>query len=90
MGGQQEAKQNQYLQDAATRWDFEQNKEAQKLRNYMNIVGNGSFGGTSVSTQVQPYQSGSGLLQGAGTLFSGLGALGSFGQGAAGLKSLFG
>ena len=84
IGAQQEAKQGQYLADAAQRWDFEQNKDANKLAQYMSLVGNRSYGGTTQSTQ--PY-TGSSTLQTVGTGLAGLGALG---QGAAGLKSLFG
>jgi len=84
VGQQQEAKQGQYLADAAQRWDFEQNKDANKLAQYMSLIGNRSYGGSNVSTQ--PY-TGNNTLQTVGTGLAGLGALG---QGAAGLKSLFG
>lgn len=84
IGAQQEGKQGQYLQDAAARWDFEQNKDANKLAQYMSLVGNRSYGGNQVSTQPM---TGNNTLQTVGTGLAGLGALG---QGAAGLKSLFG
>jgi len=84
VGAMQEGKQGQYLQDAAQRWDFEQNKDANKLAQYMSLIGNRSYGGSNVSTQ--PY-TGNTTLQTVGTGLAGLGALG---QGAAGLKSLFG
>lgn len=84
VGAQQEQKQGQYLADAAQRWDFEQNKDANKLAQYMSLIGNRSYGGSNVSTQ--PY-TGNSTLQTVGTGLAGLGALG---QGAAGLKSLFG
>lgn len=87
VGAQQEAKQGQYLSDAAQRWDFEQNKNANKIAQYMNLVGNRSYGQASTSTQ--PYTS-NGLLQGLGTGVAAAGALGQLGQGAGGLLKLFG
>ena len=83
VGQQVEAKQGEYLGDAAKRWDFEQNKDMNKLAQYMNLIGNRSYGGTQTSTQ--PY-TGNSTLQTVGTGLAGLGALG---QGLPGLLSLF-
>jgi hypothetical protein len=83
VGQQVEAKQGEYLGDAAKRWDFEQNKDANKLAQYMNLIGNRSYGGQQTSTQ--PY-TGNSTLQTVGTGLAGLGALG---QGLPGLLSLF-
>lgn len=87
VGQQQEAKQGQYLGDAAARWDFAQNQPAQKLAQYMGLVGNRSYGGQNVSSQ--PY-TGNGTMQGIGAGISGLSALGQFGQAVPGLMKLFG
>lgn len=84
VGQQIEAKQGEYLKDGAARWDFEQNKDANKLAQYMNLIGNRSYGGQQTSTQ--PYTGNSGM-QMFGTGLAGLGALG---QGAPGLLSLLG
>ena len=83
VGQQIEAKQGEYLGDATKRWDFEQNKDANKLAQYMNLIGNRSYGGTQTSTQ--PY-TGNSTMQGIG---AGLAGLGAIGQGAPGLLSLF-
>lgn len=83
VGQQMEAKQGEYLADAAKRWDFEQNKDANKLAQYMNLIGNRSYGGQQTTTQ--PY-TGNTALQTFGTGLAGLGALG---QGIPGLLSLF-
>lgn len=86
IGREQEAKQGQYLADAQARWDYEQNQPANKLAQYMGIVGNRSYGGTTTGTSAQPYTGNSGLQ----TLGTGLAGLGALGQGVTGLKSLFG
>jgi hypothetical protein len=83
VGAQQEAKQGEYLRDGAARWDFEQNKDANKLAQYMNLVGNRSYGGQATSTQPM---TGNSTMAGIGTGLAGLGALG---QGLPGLLSLF-
>jgi hypothetical protein len=87
VGQQQEDKQREYLGDAAARWDFAQNQPQQKLEQFMNLVGNRSYGGQSVSSQ--PYTQNS-TMQGIGTGIAGLGALGQFGQAVPGLMKLFG
>ncbi len=86
VGQQQEAKDGQYIQDAMNRWGFAQNAPQQALNNYMNVVGNRSYGQTGTSTQ--PYTSNP-TLQALGTGASALGAIGSLGQGLPGLLSLF-
>lgn len=86
VGQQMEAKQGQYIQDAMNRWGFAQGAPQEALTNYMNIVGNRSYGGTGTSTQ--PYTSNP-TMQMLGTGASALGALGSLGQGLPGLLSLF-
>ena len=83
VGGQQEAKQGEYLADAASRWDFEQNKDINQLAQYMNLVGNRSYGGEQTSTQ--PY-TGNSTMQNFGSALAGLGGLGQL---AAGTKGLF-
>jgi hypothetical protein len=84
VGQQQEAKQGDYLKDAAARWDFEQNKDPNKLAQYMNLVGNRSYGEQRVGTQPM---TGNSTMAGIGTGLAGLGALGQF---ATGMKGLFG
>lgn len=86
VGQQQEAKSGQYIQDAMNRWGFDQNAPQQALNNYMNVVGNRSYGGSGTSTQ--PYTSNP-TMSALGTGASALGALGSLGQGMPGLLSLF-
>lgn len=86
IGGQMEQQQGRYLQDAAARWDFEQNADINRLNQYMGIVGNRSYGGQQQSTQ--PY-TGNSTMQGIGTALSGIGALGQLGQGLPGILSLF-
>ncbi len=83
VGQQQQGQQDRYIADALNRWNFEQNAPQQSLNNYMNIVGNRSYGGTSTSQQ--PYTSNP-TMQALGTTF---GALGALGQGIPGLLSLF-
>lgn len=82
VGQQLEAKQGQYLQDATQRWDFEQNKDANKLAQYMSLIGNRSYGGQQTSTQPV---TGNSTLQTFGTGLAGLGALGQFAAGTKGL-----
>lgn len=82
VGQQQQGQQDRYIADALNRWNFEQNAPQQALNNYMNIVGNRSYGGTE--TRQQPYTQNSGL-QALGTGFAGLGALGQFAAGTKGL-----
>jgi len=87
VGQQIEAKDGQYIQDAMNRWQFAQNAPQEALTNYMNVVGNRSYGGSGTSTQ--PYTSNP-TMQALGTGASALGALGSFGQSIPGLLKLFG
>lgn len=82
VGQQMEAKQGEYLADAARRWDFEQNVDANKLAQYMSLIGNRSYGGQTVSSQ--PYTGNSGL-QMFGTALAGLGGLGQLAAGTKGL-----
>lgn len=83
VGSQQEAKEAQYIADALARWDFAQNRDINKLAQYMQLVGNRSYGGTS--QQTQPYTSNP-FLQTVGTT---AGLLGGLGQFATGIKGLF-
>lgn len=85
VGQQQQGQQQNLIQDALNRWNFEQNAPQQSLNNYMNVVGNRSYGGTQVSQQ--PYTSNP-TMQYLGAGIGGLGALGQLGQGASGLLSL--
>lgn len=79
VGGAREAKSGQELQEEMDRFNFEQNIEAQKLREYMaNITGN--FGGTTTATQ--PLYSNP-LMQGLG-MASSLAGIGSAAYGAPG------
>lgn len=82
VGQQQQGQQDRYIQDALARWSFDQNAPQQSLNNYMNIVGNRSYGGTSTSQQ--PYTSNP-TLQTLGGITSGLGALGQLASGTRGL-----
>lgn len=84
VGQQRQAQQQALMNDARQRYDFEQNAPQQALAQYMNIVGNRSYGGTG--TQVTPYTSNP-ALQALGTGASALGGLGQF---ATGLRGLFG
>jgi len=72
VGQQMENKQGEYLRDGTARWDFEQNKDPNKLAQYMNLIGNRSYGGQQSSTQ--PVQGNSGLQQ-LGTGIAGASAL---------------
>ena len=72
VGQQQEAKQGDYLKDAAARWDFEQNKDPNKLAQYMNLVGNRSYGEQRVGTQPMTGNNGLATL---GTGIAGVSAL---------------
>lgn len=83
VGSQQEAKQGQYLADALARYDFAQNADYNQLAQFMQMVGNRSYGGQT--SQTQPYTSNpvstyagaaTGLLGGLGALTQGLGGLG--------------
>lgn len=83
VGQQRQGQQQAMMNDARQRWDFEQNAPQQALAQYMNIVGNRSYGGTG--TQMTPYTSNP-TLQALGTGASLLGAAGQF---ASGLRGLF-
>ena len=72
VGQQIEAKQGEYLKDGAARWDFEQNKDTNKLAQYMNLIGNRSYGGQNTSTQPMTGNSG---LGGLGTGIAGVSAM---------------
>ena len=72
VGAQMEAKQGEYLRDGAARWDFEQNRDSNQLAQYMNVVGNRSYGGQQTATQ--PMQGNNGLAT-LGTGIAGLSAL---------------
>lgn len=74
VGQQQRGTQQEYIQDALNRYNFAQQAPQQSLAQYMNIVGNRSYGG--VSTSQQPYTSNP-TLQGLGTGISALGAAGN-------------
>lgn len=86
VGQQQENRGREFIQDALNRYNFAQQAPQQSLNNFMNIVGNRSYGGTQTSQQ--PYTSNP-TMQAFGTGIAGLGALGSLGQGMPGLLSLF-
>jgi hypothetical protein len=86
VGQAQEGRGREFIADAMNRWNFAQNAQQQALNNYMNIVGNRSYGGAQTSQQ--PYTVNP-MMQGIGTGIAGLGALGALGQGMPGLLSLF-
>jgi hypothetical protein len=81
--GQQQQQQTQAQQnDALQRWNFEQGAPQQALNNYMNVVGNRSYGGTGTTNT--PYTSNP-TMQALGTGASLAGALGQFASGTRGL-----
>jgi hypothetical protein len=86
VGQAQEGRGREFIADAMNRWNFAQNAQQQALNNYMNIVGNRSYGGAQTSQQ--PYTVNP-MMQGIGTGIAGLGALGALGQGMPGLLGLF-
>ncbi|MFD2207220.1 hypothetical protein [Kiloniella antarctica] len=51
VGAAREGQSQAELGDQVNRYNFEQNKDANKLREYMTLVAGGSFGGTSNSSQ---------------------------------------
>ena len=87
VGQQQETRGREFIQDALNRYNFAQQAPQQSLTNFMNVVGNRSYGGSQTSQQ--PYTSNP-TMQAFGTGIAGLGALGQLGQGAPGLLRLFG
>lgn len=83
------------LQDEINRFNYEQNLPDQKLRQYMSLVGGGSYGGSSTATQ-PIYANGSGLSTGLGVAGTAAGIAGTlFGKGGVfpqgqGFNSFFG
>ena len=82
VGQQQQAQQQAQQNDALQRWNFEQNAPQQSLNNFMNVVGNRSYGGTGTTNT--PYTQNPTLQ----TLGTGASLLGSLGQLASGTRGL--
>lgn len=82
VGQQRQGQQQALNNDALQRWNFEQNAPQQSLNNFMNVVGNRSYGGTG--TQMTPYTSNP-TMQMLGTGASLAGALGQLASGTRGL-----
>ncbi len=84
------------LQDQMNRFNFNSNLPDAKLRQYMTLIGGGTFGGTGTSTQpiigANPWLQGAGLgIAGAGAAGALFGANGAFGNGSSGaLNGMFG
>lgn len=55
VGEARESMEQNRLSDLMQRYDFEQNKPYYKLGQYMGIVGDKNWGGTTTGTQQQPY-----------------------------------
>jgi hypothetical protein len=70
IGGMYEGQAGANLQDQIRRFNFEQNKPDEKLRQYMTLVGGGQYGGSSTSEQ--PI-----YASGGNSLATGLGAAGT-------------
>lgn len=80
VGAMREGKGIEQLQDQMSRFNFEQNVDAQKLRDYMTAVAGGQFGGSSSTTA--PISRGNPWLTGLGAAGTTAGIAGSlFGQG---------
>ena len=72
VGAIREGKAGEVLKDDMARWDFEQNIEAKKLRDYMTAIAGGSFGGSSSTSS--PMTGSNPWLTGAGLVSTGVGA----------------
>ncbi len=57
VGAAQESKALENLQAQMAEWNFGQNKELDKLKEYMQLVGGANYGGTSTTTGPNPYAS---------------------------------
>lgn len=55
VGSAYEGQAQQELQSNIDRFDFEQNKDAAKLAQYMSVVGDKNWGGTTTGTATRPY-----------------------------------
>lgn len=76
VGATQEEYQRTALQADIDRHNFEEQKEAAKLAQYMNLV-QGNYGGTSTTTRQTPYYQQPAWMQGLGLGMQGAGAIGS-------------
>ena len=86
VGQQREAFSQQGLNEQIARHNYEQNLQANKLAQFMNLI-QGQYGGESLSTTTGPRMGGGspGFFDFMGPIFGGLGGLGS-GFGSLGLK----
>ena len=66
IGGMYEQQAGANLQDQISRFNFEQNKPDEKLRQYMTLIGGGQYGGSSTSQQPIYASGGNGLATGLG------------------------
>jgi hypothetical protein len=67
VGGEIQGQQQQVINDAIARWNFEQNAPMQQLQNFANLI-RGNVGGTTQATTQAP--TANPLAQGAGTALS--------------------
>lgn len=73
-----EGQQKNELQDLIDRFNFEQNKPATKIGQYMSVVGDKNWGGTTTGSATQPYFKPDPLTTAAGIALGGAGAASKF------------